>query len=181
MALANERLYTTDDIYNLPENQRAELIDGQIYMMAPPSRKHQQIIGELFGTIRDYIRSRNGGCRIYVAPLAVFLKKDNKNYVEPDISVICDKDKLTEEGCNGAPDLIIEVVSPSSRKMDYGTKNAMYSNAGVREYWIVDPAKECTTIYQYEQDAAPAIYPFSVPVTCGIFEGLSITVEELLK
>ena len=77
--------------------------------------------------------------------------------MEPDISVICDKDKLNDRGCVGTPDFVIEVVSKSSRKMDYTTKNALYSDAGVREYWIVDPEKERTTIYYYEQDEAPMI------------------------
>lgn len=87
-ALAQETLYTIDNIYALGDGERAELIDGQIYYMAPPSRKHQYITGELFGTIWAYIKSNNGSCKPYVAPFAVFLNKDDKNYVEPDISII---------------------------------------------------------------------------------------------
>jgi len=101
--------------------------------------------------------------------------------VEPDISVICDKSKLDDHGCNGAPDFIIEIVSPSSQRMDYSTKNALYSNAGVREYWIVDPAKERTTIYRYEEYAAPTIIPFHQPITVGIYNDLSITISDLLQ
>lgn len=118
-ALAQEKLYTVDDIYSLPDGQRAELVDGQIYHMAPPSRKHQEISGELFGIIREYIKSKNGSCRPYIAPFAVFLDENDRNYVEPDISVICDPDKLNDKGCCGAPDWIIEIVSPGSRRMDY--------------------------------------------------------------
>ena len=109
-ALAQERLYTTEDIYALPDGERAELINGQIYMMVPPSRKHQDIAGELFGIIREYIKSKDGSCRPYIAPFAVFLNRNDKNYVEPDISIICDPGKLHDKGCIGAPDWIIEII-----------------------------------------------------------------------
>ena len=150
MTLPQERIYTTDDIYNLPDGERAELIDGQIYYMAPPTRRHQLIAGNLFTIINTYIKSREGSCEPYIAPFAVFLNADDKNYVEPDISVICDKSKLTDKGCNGAPDWIIEIVSSGSRRMDYYTKLFKYRTAGVREYWIVDPDKKRITVYDLE-------------------------------
>ncbi len=114
-------------------------------------------------------------------PFAVFLHADDQIYVEPDVSVICDKDKLTEQGCEGAPDLIFEIVSPSSRRMDYSTKMTLYSNAGVREYWIVDPARERTTVYYFEEDAAPIIVPFDQPAQVGMYNDLEITISSLLK
>ena len=181
MPFQKENTYTTDYIYSLPEGQRAELIDGVIYDMAPPNRLHQELVMNLSAEIREYIRKNNGFCKVYPAPFAVFLNKDDKTYVEPDISVICDKSKLDDRGCNGAPDFIIEIVSPSSRKMDYTTKNALYSDAGVREYWIVDPEKERTTIYRYEEDAAPMILPFQQDITVGIYGDLNINIAELLK
>ena len=138
MPLPKEHICTSEDYWNLPEGQRAELIDGHFYDMAPPSRIHQKLIMELSATIRQYIKDNSGSCEVYPAPFAVNLYADDKTYVEPDISVICDKNKLTDRGCKGAPDFIIEIVSPGSRKMDYSTKNALYSDAGVREYWIVD-------------------------------------------
>lgn len=95
MALAQNRIFTIEDIYNLPEGERAELIDGQIYMMAPPSRRHQEIIGSLYRKIADYIDMKRGACKVYLAPFAVFLNNNNVNYVEPDISIICDKINLT--------------------------------------------------------------------------------------
>ena len=116
MSLAQEKLYTIDDIYNLPEGSRAELVDGKLFMMAPPSRKHQTIVRELFSSINSYLKSNSGSCETFFAPFAVFLN-ENTNYVEPDISVICDKNKLTDKGCSGAPDWIIEVVSPGSKRM----------------------------------------------------------------
>ena len=88
MALAQERIYTIDDIYALPDGQRAELIDGQMYMMAPPNRIHQTLVNRLSQTITNYIDSRHGSCEVYPAPLSVFLYKDEKTYVEPDISII---------------------------------------------------------------------------------------------
>lgn len=181
MPLSKTKSYTIEDIYALPEGRRAELIDGKIYDMAPPSRIHQEILMELSATLRNHIRKNAGNCKVYPAPFAVFLSEDDKNYVEPDISVIYDKNKLTDKGCNGAPDFIIEIVSPSSRKMDYSTKNALYANSGVREYWIVDPERERTTVYRYEEDAAPIIIPFSENVKVKIYENFEICIKNLLK
>ena len=102
MELAKPKIYTEEDYYSLPENIRAELIDGDlIYNQAAPSRKYQTILMELAGTIRNYIKSKAGTCQIYPAPFAVKLMEDRNTIVEPDISVICDKDKLTERGCKG--------------------------------------------------------------------------------
>lgn len=131
-----ENLHTIEEIYALPEGKRAELIDGRLYMMAPPSREHQKIAGEIFGTVRDYIKQNNGSCEPYISPFAVFLNRDEKNYVEPDISVICDKNKLTDSGCKGAPDWVIEIVSPGSKRMDYYIKLFKYRPAG----WSTYPA-----------------------------------------
>lgn len=119
MALLQEKIYTIDDIYALPEGHRAELIDGRIYMMAPPNTIHQTLVSEITITIENYIRSKGGNCKIFPAPFAVFLNKDDQNYVEPDVSVICAKDKLNEKGCNGAPDWIIEIHSPSTSRNDF--------------------------------------------------------------
>lgn len=181
MPLPRYETYTTDYIYSLPEGQRAELIDGVIYDMAPPNYVHQKISLELSTAIRNYIRKQKGSCEVLPAPFAVFLNEDDKTYVEPDISVICDKSKLTDAGCNGAPDFIIEVVSPSSRKLDYGKKMVLYSDAGVREYWIVDPSRERTTVYRFEEDAAPIFFPFDQAITVGIYGDLQINIAELLK
>lgn len=181
MPFPEKRAYTSEDYWNLPNGQRAELIDGCFYDMAPPSRIHQKLVYQLSRTIGNYIDTQNGSCEVYPAPFAVDLHADDKTYVEPDISVICDKSKLTDMGCKGAPDFIIEVVSPSSRKMDYATKNALYLDAGVREYWIVDPEKERTTIYRYEEDIAPMIVPFSQPIRVGIYSNPEINISKLLK
>ena len=178
-ALAHEKSYTIDDIYSLPEGSRAELIDGQIYYMAPPTRKHQRIAGELFAAIREYINTNNGSCEVDIAPFAVFLNEDDvKNYVEPDISVICDLNKLTDKGCFGAPDWIIEIVSSSSRWMDYFTKLFKYRNAGVREYWIVDPDRNRITVYDFESEDTRD-YTFSDAVKANIYENLFINFSDI--
>lgn len=181
MPLPKHNTYTSEDYWNLPEGERAELIDGRLYAMAPPSFRHQKLVMELSAIIRNYVKSHGGDCEVIPAPFAVNLNADDETYVEPDISVICDKNKITDRGCDGAPDLVIEVVSPSSRKMDYSKKNALYSYSGVREYWIVDPEKERTTVYRYEEDAAPVFYSFSQEIGVGIYEDLLINIAELLK
>lgn len=175
-ALRKEAVYTIEDIYALPAGERAELIDGTIYYMAPPSKTHQRITGKLYQTIANYIDSKGGECEIYAAPFAVFLNKDDINYVEPDISVICDASKLDEEGCHGAPDWVIEVVSPSSKPRDYMTKLFKYRTAGVREYWIVDSEKQRIMVYGFENDMVEQ-YDFGEDVPVGIYEGFSIKIE----
>lgn len=169
---------TIDDIYNLPEGQRAELIDGELYMMATPGRIHQRLVMELSFRISDYIGSKNLDCEVYFSPFAVFLNGDDTVYLEPDISVICDKDKLIEEGCKGAPDWILEIVSPTSRQMDYNKKLFKYRTAGVREYWIVDPMKQQITVYNFEQDTFEE-YSFSDKVQAGIYEDFEIDFAEI--
>lgn len=178
-ALPQEKRYTFDDIYALPDGERAELIDGQIYYMAPPSRKHQEILSFLHAVIYNHIALNKGECKVYPAPFAVFLFADDSKYLEPDISVICDKCKLDDRGCKGAPDWIIEIVSPGSRAMDYYTKFSLYRDAGVREYWIVDPIKQIILVYYMEQDAAPTIYSFDDTISVNIFDNLDIDFSNL--
>ena len=178
MALAEQKIYTMEDIYNLPDGQRAELIDGKLYNMAPPTRQHQQIILYLARKISDYIDEKKGSCEVDLAPFAVFLNEDNRNYVEPDISVICDKNKLTDKGCNGAPDWIIEVVSPGSQRMDCMIKLFKYRTAGVKEYWIVDPLKKLVTVYDFVQEGFGE-YSMSEIVKGNVFQELEIDFSEI--
>lgn len=181
MALAQKIIdyeYTIDDIYALPEGKRAELIDGQMYMMATPSTKHQRLVKEFTYQIENYIRGKNGDCEVLPAPFAVFLNADNKTYVEPDISVICDKDKLNDKGCNGAPDWIIEIVSPTSSRMDYVIKLFKYRSAGVKEYWIVDFDKNRISVWNLENEDMFE-YTFSDIVKAGIYEDLEIDFSKI--
>lgn len=170
--------YTIEDIYALPEGQRAELINGEMYMMASPSTIHQMLLTELFYLIVNHIKSNKGNCKAFT-PLGIFLHNDDNTYLEPDIAVICDKDKLDNKGCHGAPDWVIEIVSPSSKKMDYAIKMAEYQKSEVREYWIVDPLKKIITVYLLEKDSAPILYRFTDKVPVGIFEGFSIDFHEI--
>lgn len=180
MALAQEKIYTIDDIYALPEGERAELIDGQIYDMAPPNTMHQRISHRLAWKIENYVQSKNGGCEVFPAPFAVFLNQDDHNYVEPDISVICDKNKINDKGCAGAPDWIIEIVSPSTQRMDYGIKLFKYRTAGVREYWIVNPVTRTVNVYDFEHEEKTWQYSFEDDIPVCIYENFSIRISDLV-
>lgn len=173
MPLLKEESYTIDDIYALPEGERAELIDGHMYMMAPPSRKHQRISTRLVSIIDRYIEEHKGKCQVYVAPFAVYLDERSNTYVEPDISVICDSNKLDDSGCKGAPDWVIEIVSPASKQMDYYTKLFKYRTAGIREYWIVDPSKNLVVVYNFELGETEQ-YTLQDSIKVGIYDELVI-------
>lgn len=146
--------------------------------MAPPNRNHQTIARELFSSINSYVRSNSGSCEAFFAPFAVFLNEIDKNYVEPDICVICDTNKLNDKGCVGAPDWIIEIVSPSSRPMDYYKKLFKYRTADVREYWIVDHERNLVTVYDFQNDSA-ANYTFTDNIPVSIYPGFSINLSLL--
>ena len=148
--------------------------------MAPPNRKHQTIARELFSSINSYIKSKGGSCEPFFAPFAVFLNKDDTNYVEPDISIICDKSKLTDKGCFGAPDWIIEIVSPGSRRMDYFTKLFKYRTSGVREYWIVDSDRKRIIVYDFESEDTEE-YTFSESVKVCIYDDLYINFSDIAE
>ena len=181
MPLAKNRIFTEDDYYNLPENVRAELIEGNlIYNQAAPSRIHQTILSELHTVINNYIKSNQGACRVYPAPFAVKLREDSKTIVEPDLSIICDKNKLTDRGCTGAPDWIIEIVSPSTSSHDYVKKLNLYANANVREYWIVDPQRERIFVYHLEQENFEVeTYTFRDCIPVGIYPDFRIDFASL--
>lgn len=175
-ALREEDIYTIEDIYALPDGERAELIDGKIYYMAPPNTRHQKLVSDLHYQIKDFIKRNNGECEVFPAPFAVFLNENDKNYVEPDISVVCDESKLDEKGYHGAPDWIIEIVSPTSRSKDYMMKLFKYRMSGVREYWIVDPDKNAIIVYRFEKDIVEQ-YSFGEEVPVGIYENFVVKIE----
>ena len=181
MPLPQRKEYTIEDIYSLSEGTRAELIDGQIYYMVPPTRRHQRLLLSISHTIADYIDKKGSSCEVDIAPFAVFLNEDDRNYVEPDISVICDPNRINEKGCNGAPDFIIEIVSPSSQRMDYLTKLFKYRTAGVREYWIVNPMKQTIQTYFFGDVEDSNQYSFDDEISVGIYDDLKICIVDLLK
>lgn len=177
-----EKDYTEDDYYSIPENIRAELIKGKIYYLASPSRIHQEVLSFLHATIYAYIKEKKGNCKVYPAPFAVKLFNDRKTIVEPDISVICDPDKLTDKGCSGAPDWIIEIISPGNPGNDYVHKLNLYADAGVREYWIADPNGKTVSVYNLESGTFRAVeYSFEDEIKVMIYEDLSITLREFAE
>lgn len=180
MPLSKKQTYTSEDYWNLPDGQRAELIDGKLYNIAPPYRLHQELVMELSAIIRQHIKEHAGGCKVYPAPFAVNLTANDKIWVEPDISVICDKSKLSDRGCEGAPDWIIEIVSPSTARMDYSVKLFKYRTAHVREYWIVNPMKDVVLTYIFEDEEDSNLFSFDEDIPVYVFNGLAINISELI-
>lgn len=173
--LTGGKMHTIDDILALPEGERAELIDGEMFMMATPTRRHQKTVGWLHSMIFQHIMRKGGKCEVDLSPFAVFLKNDRWNYVEPDVIVTCNGDKLDDQGCHGAPDWVMEVLSPSSVVMDCRRKLEAYRSAGVREYWIIDPRGETVTIYDFEgEEEGPKVYGFTDVIRSGIVEDLEL-------
>ena len=173
--------YTEKDYYSLPDDIRTELIDGEFYDMAAPSQLHQELLIELCSIIRDHIHKRNGTCKAIPAPFDVKLESGKDNIVQPDISVICDKEKLDGKRCNGAPDWIIEITSPGNVSYDYVKKLKLYQKSGVREYWIVNPDDESIMAYCFESDNAKIeAYSFEDTVNSAVIPSLAISFPEIL-
>jgi len=161
--------YTVADYYAWPEDERIELIDGVIYDMASPLWIHQQLVGEIFVALREHVKKNKGKCKVVVAPMDVQLDCDNKTMVQPDVMVICQRERISNKNLFGAPDLVVEVLSKNTRKKDMTIKLNKYANAGVREYWIVDPERERVVLYDLEHDLEIALYTFENEVPVRIF------------
>lgn len=180
----NNRVYTYDDYMATPDGVRVEIIDGEIYNMTPPSRIHQELSMELSGELRNYLKEKE--CRVYAAPFGVFLGDEEQDIrerhcVEPDISVICDKNKLIDHGCLGSPDFIIEIISPSTKSHDYIRKLNLYNRYGVKEYWIVNPQNETVLTYVLVNDSfdAPTAYTFKDIVKSAVLESFEFDFSTL--
>ena len=159
MALpAEKERYTFADALAWDDGERAELIDGEIYLMAPaPSRPHQKVSGEIFRQLANYLEGKK--CEAYSAPFDVRLFEqdgdsldDVDTVVEPDITVVCDPSRLDDRGCKGAPDMVVEILSPSTRRHDRLVKLNLYQRAGVREYWIVSPEEQAVEVFLLSGD-----------------------------
>ena len=175
MDLPQERIYTIEDFYNLPEGIRAELINDKIYMQASPSANHQRLSLKLTRLIADYIDARDGDCEVFPAPFDVFLSGNENECFIPDISVICNPDLIKDRGCYGAPDWIIEIVSPSTASLDYFLKPEKYRIAGVKEYWIINLMKHTVTVYHFEdENFSPRTYSFQDNIKTNIYSDLII-------
>lgn len=160
-----------DDYYALPEDRRAELIDGVFYDMTSPGGPHQTTLVELGFQFMSLVKKNKGTCRVFTAPFDVRLDSDDRTMVAPDLMVICDRSRIQEKYCFGAPDLIVEILSPSTRRIDLSLKYGKYFNAGVREYWVVDPNQRKVVVFFFEQDMFPAVYGFDTEVPVGIWGG----------
>lgn len=179
---AKDIRYTIEEYENLPEGTRAELIDGVIYDMAPsPSTEHQELSMVISTEIYQYIKSNKGTCKVFSAPYDIQLS--NNTVVIPDISVICDKSKITSKRCVGSPDWIIEIVSTNAVS-DYIIKLHLYQSYGVKEYWIVDPKKQSVTVYHFGEDFDTERYNFSETIPVWIYKDnpnpLEINISKLL-
>ena len=177
---AQPEIITLEQYENLPEDIRAEVFEGQIYYMAGPSQVHQTILLELSSALNAYVKNKKGGCRVFIAPFDVKLSTSPLLLVQPDIMIICDKDKLDGKRCNGAPDFIIEIVSPSNPSDDYIRKLYYYKNYGVQEYWIVDPTSQTVLVYIFEQDSFNVRqYSFQDKIKVNIYDDLWIDFTDL--
>jgi Uma2 family endonuclease len=176
--------YTYTDYLEWDEDQRYELIDGEAYMMAPPSRIHQELSGNFYYALRVLLEGKP--CKVYAAPFSVRLfpakDKSDDTVVEPDITVVCDSSKLDDRGCNGAPDLIIEIVSPSTARHDRILKFNTYREAGVREYWIADPDENVVFAYLLKNGEYVAVnYDDTGPAPVSVLPGCSLDLRNIFE
>jgi Uma2 family endonuclease len=173
-----------------PEGERVEIIDGTLYAMTPaPSRVHQEILGRLFNWFSNYLNGKS--CKVYIAPFDVRLPKGSEadeetdTVVQPDLSVICDSTKLDDRGCKGAPDLVIEVISPGSLKHDLTVKKRLYERTGVREYWMVYPLERVILIYKLDGETGRyddgEAYDKQTRAPVGIFPGFELDLAKLFE
>ena len=176
---ANNSEKTMDDYLALPPDRRVELIDGVFYDMASPTFIHQHILSMISHAFTSFVMDRGGKCMPVNAPMDVQLDADDKTVVQPDVMIVCDRDKITRERIVGAPDLVVEILSPSNWYHDMVLKMRKYRKAGVREYWIVLPEKKEILVYQFEGTADESGggnervsgYSFEEEVPVGIWDG----------
>ena len=163
--------YTLEDYYMIPDDMRVELIDGVIYNMTAPTSIHQIIGGYIHSRLLQHVLNKGGTCLPMISPLDVQIDCDDKTMVQPDVVVVCDRDKIIRRCVYGAPDFIIEILSKSTKKKDSVIKLNKYLNAGVREYWMIDPMKKAVIVYDFEHDEYPTIYGFDAKIPVGIWDG----------
>lgn len=174
--------YTLEDYYAMPEDRRTELIEGVLYDMAAPSFVHQHLLGKLFTQISSFIDSRSGDCLPMMAPVDVRLDCDDRTMVQPDILILCDRSKICKWGIMGAPDFCLEIVSESTRRKDYIKKLQKYVDAGVREYWILDPERRMLVTYDWRDDFTAHMIPLQGKAGPAIYGGeLQIDLDEISR
>ena len=163
--------FTIEDYYALPDDVRMELIDGVFYDMGAPTTFHQRMAGELYRQIANFIYDNDGECQPYISPIDVQLDCDDDTMVQPDVIIVCDTTKVLRRVVYGAPEFAIEVISPSTKRKDYTKKMQKYQDAGVREYWIVDPYQKTVIVYFFESETCPVIYPMKGDVPVNLYDG----------
>ena len=187
LALRTEKHYTYADYLQWPDDTRYELIDGEAFRMAPtPLIEHQEIAGEVYCQLANQLDGQP--CRPYIAPVDVRLpRKDEADaaidtVVQPDVLVVCDPSKIDRRGVRGAPDWVLEVLSPSTAAHDQIAKRRTYERAGVREYWLVHPGDRTLTVYVLEngQYGRPEIYELKDATPIGVLPGVSIAWDALV-
>lgn len=161
--------YTLEDYYRIPDEYRVELIDGVIYDMAAPTSTHQLIAGTVFAKLYNHVIANKGSCLPMISPLDVQLDCDNKTMIQPGVIIVCDRDKVINRCVYGAPDFVTEILLPSSKRRDLVIKLHKYLNAGVREYWLIDPEKLKVMVYDLEHPEFPTIYGFDSKIPVGIW------------
>jgi Uma2 family endonuclease len=188
LALRDTQHHTYGDYLEWPEDVRYELIDGIAYAMAPaPLRIHQEILLEIGSQTRNALEGKP--CRPFIAPFDVRLPRGNETdrdidtVVQPDLVVVCDRGKLDERGCRGAPDWVVEILSPSTAGHDLIVKRRLYERVGVREYWLVHPVDRVVTVYHLQDGAfgAPDIYELKESLAVGILPDIVIDWERALQ
>jgi Uma2 family endonuclease len=182
LAQKREEYYTYADYAQWTGDERYELIDGVPYLMSPaPTPTHQRILGYIYTEFSNYLKDK--ACEVYMAPIDVRLNvdSDDDTVVQPDMLVVCDLDKIDNKGLNGAPDLVIEILSPSSASYDAGLKLQKYLKAGVRECWIVDPTEKVINVYlqQNGKSASMHAYAESDAIQVNVLEGLTIRLDDV--
>ena len=170
VAWYKEERSTYDDLNALPGGVRAELIDGQIFVMEAPEIAHQFIVDYVGDAIKAHIRSRNGKC-VPCTAVGVYREEDDTNFLIPDFSVVCDPAKITKKGIAGGPDFVLEVASPSTAKRDRREKFDWYYENGVREYWLIDPVRGNLTAYKMFGEAETVLTGLSGSRGLWIFDG----------
>ena len=164
--------YTLEDYYAIPEERRVELIDGEIFDMSAPSAMHQIILGDLYLQFRQCADAQGHPCLVFLSPCDVRLDMDDKTMLQPDLFVLCREFDLSSRYIDGAPDLVVEILSPSTRSKDMLLKTYKYQHAGVREYWIVDPEGQKVLVYDFSrEDLEPETWSFSDQIPVHISEG----------
>lgn len=172
---------TLEQYEALPEEKRTEVFDGIVYDMASPSQIHQRILLKLSSVLDSYMERKKGSCVVIPSPFDVVLSEKPLILVQPDIMIVCDKEKLDEQRCNGAPDFIIEIVSPSNPSDDYIKKAYYYKNYGVREYWIVDPERKTVTVNYFEKNKVSIQLSFESAVKVNIYDDLYINFTDICR